>query len=190
MLFRIRNRIRQFIKQRNPLELFLIKGAVLFLLYYIGKTVLNKSALFKIPYHNFKLFMTKALLYPTKTLLGWMGYESDIQGKLLIIMDDYAIRIDRACLSMNLMALFAGFLIIYPGKLRSKLWYIPMGIIIIYLLNILRVSGLGIINVCCPASMDFYHRYLFKIIIYCLIFLMWFIWIRRYGYKGNKGIRV
>jgi exosortase/archaeosortase family protein len=79
------------------------------------------------------------------------------------------------------MLLFAGFIVAFPGPWRTKLWFVPMGILSIYLINSLRVIGLAVNHMVSKSSFDFNHKYTFTILVYGAIFYFWMIWVNRYS---------
>jgi exosortase family protein XrtF len=89
--------------------------------------------------------------------------------------------IEHGCNGLILMVLFAGFVVAFPGPWRTKLWFVPMGILSIYLINSLRVIGLAVNHMVSKSSFDFNHKYTFTILVYGAIFYFWMIWVNRYS---------
>lgn len=87
------------------------------------------------------------------------------------------------CNAITLFSLFSVFIIAYPGKIKTKLWYIPSGIIAIHVLNILRVTALVLIAKFYPQALNFNHTYTFTFLIYLFIFLLWVIWVNKFSHK-------
>lgn len=69
--------------------------------------------------------------------------------------------------------LFVGFIIAYPGKIYFKAIYSFIGIILIILLNISRCTALAMLHNAYPQLTEFAHHYVFKIIVYGLVFYLW-----------------
>lgn len=90
------------------------------------------------------------------------------------------------CNGIALFALFAGFIIAYPGSWKKKLLYIPAGIILIELMNVLRVICLAILDTYSRAWTEFNHTYTFTIVIYGFIFLLWMFYVNRLSDKRLK----
>ena len=88
--------------------------------------------------------------------------------------------IDSGCTGLTLMALFAGFVIAYPGPLAKKLWYIPLGLLVIYVVNLARVVVLCLNHIYSNASFAFNHKYTYTLITYAAIFGLWMIWANRF----------
>jgi exosortase/archaeosortase family protein len=78
------------------------------------------------------------------------------------------------CDALELMVLYAGFIICFPGSLRRKLWFITIGVVAIHFVNILRCMALvELVRSNWRQYFNFAHHYLFSLCIYLFIFMMW-----------------
>jgi exosortase family protein XrtF len=89
--------------------------------------------------------------------------------------------IEHGCNGLILMVLYAGFVLAFPGPWKAKTWFIPAGILAIYLINSLRVIGLAVNYMISEASFEFNHKYTFTILVYGAIFYFWMIWVNRFS---------
>ena len=87
--------------------------------------------------------------------------------------------VGEECSGLVLFALFSGFVICYPGDWKKKLWFIPIGIISIFLLNLLRMALLSINFKYFHSSFAFNHHVTFTYTVYLFIFLLWMIWVNK-----------
>lgn len=63
------------------------------------------------------------------------------------------------------------------GKWLHKLWYIPLGWLLIYGINIVRIAAISLIIEFHPDLFDLFHTYIFKYAFYGCMFLMWVGWL-------------
>ena len=91
------------------------------------------------------------------------------------------------CNGLTIMALFAGFVLIMPGNYKAKLWYIPLGLAVLHLANILRVVGLCLVLKHYPTSLEFNHTYSFTIVVYSIVFALWMYWINNHSFTTTKA---
>ena len=89
--------------------------------------------------------------------------------------------IGTACNAVSLFALFTIFIIAMPGSWKNKMWFIPMGLLIIHLANILRVTLLAIIAYVNVNYLNFNHTYTFTILTYSIIFILWIWWVNKFS---------
>jgi len=156
---------------------FIINGILLALLWILFYGVLKHKPFihefYEVGVSQFTYFLTQA----TRIFLELFGYEATTYGKIVKIVGTPGVYLDRGCLARNLMGLYAGFILAYPGKTGHKLWYLPMGLALITILNIIRLGGMAMTIKCCPEYVDFNHHYAFKVVVFGFIFLLWYIWV-------------
>ncbi|MDH8701423.1 exosortase/archaeosortase family protein [Dysgonomonadaceae bacterium PH5-43] len=103
-------------------------------------------------------------------------------------------RIIWGCTGIKQMTIFVGIMIFYrcftlekdrysidKYKFKflpywNKLWYIPLGCIILTLYNIVRIGSISLLIRYNPDIFDSLHDGVFRIIYYTIIFLLWVIW--------------
>ncbi len=85
------------------------------------------------------------------------------------------------CNGFKLFSIFSIFLIAFPANWKSKLWFVPLGIVIVHLANVIRIMALVVINDQNPAYLDFNHDYTFTIFVYSIIFGLWYWWLIKYS---------
>ena len=85
------------------------------------------------------------------------------------------------CNGVGLFAVFLIFLIAYGGPWKHKLWFGALGILSIHLINALRVAALCIVVSINYEWLNFNHDYTFYVIVYGWVFLLWYIWVRRFA---------
>lgn len=121
-------------------------------------------------------------------LLRALGFAAGhAAGTTLLLMDGRpAVYVGAPCDGLVLYALFAGFILAFPGPARPKAWFIPLGIWMIYLLNIVRVGALALNHHYAHRSVDFNHHYTFSFVVYAFICLLWMWWVRRYGSPAGE----
>jgi exosortase family protein XrtF len=85
------------------------------------------------------------------------------------------------CNGITLFALFTGFVIAYPGPVKRKIWFIPLGLFAIHIVNILRIVALAFITLYAPSYLEFNHTYTFTIIVYSFVFFLWMLWANKFS---------
>lgn len=123
------------------------------------------------------------------SVLEWLGYEVEHNGnRVLGVKGTPGLFIGDSCNGISLFALYSIFIVAFPGRVISKFIFIPVGILVIHLLNVLRVVALGIILTHSYEWTEFNHTYTFTILIYAFIFLSWLFWINRYSGLKRKPV--
>jgi exosortase family protein XrtF len=115
-------------------------------------------------------------------LLQALGFDATLDKvypSVLLMDGRAAIIVGPPCNGLVLYALFSGFVLAFPGPWRRKLWFIPAGMALIWVLNVLRVGALALNQQYAHQSVDFNHHYTFTFIVYSCIFGLWMLWARR-----------
>lgn len=171
------NLLKNIKPQDKFIALFILKGLALYLVWFlIYDNWLLKDGLID---H----FLIQHLVDATQFFLNAFGYETFQYADSVGVDGTHGVLIGAPCNGMALFALFTGFILIFPGKIKHKLFFIPVGLLIIHILNIIRLVGLAMIVVYFPKSLEFNHKYTFTFIVYAVVFLMWVIWIKKYSIK-------
>ena len=166
---------------KQPAVRFLLIGGLLYggwlLVYYL----LIKS------YTNWDFYLDLSIVYLAQQILDLFGILTliEIESDHVILLMDGAtnsgVWVGDECNGFKLFSIFSIFVIAFPGSWKTKLWFIPTGLIFIHLANIIRVMALLLIYDAYPAALDFNHLYTFTIFVYAIIFLLWWWWSKKYG---------
>lgn len=160
---------------------FFVKALVLYLLWF----VIYENWLQRVGWAD-KIIIDN-LVFLTDNLLQWIGYQTFVVEHAIGIQGSHGVFIGTPCNGLDLMALFAGFVIIFSGSWQDKLWFISLGLIIIHFLNLLRVIALTIMAKTAPEYLDFNHKYTFTIILYAFVFLGWMLWVKYFAVKNKMS---
>lgn len=170
--------------KKNKFKYFIFKASLLygscyFLYEFILKRVTKGDQLF-----------VRQIINLCQWILEQMGYKTfasrDVNDMQVFGIDgSNGVWIGGPCNGITLMFLFAVFVIAYPGNIKNKFWYIPLGILIVHIVNIIRIIALAIIANYNYYYLDFNHTYTFTFIAYGIVFGLWMLWVNKYS-KTNK----
>ncbi len=170
------------ILQKNAfLKFFVYSGLTYLLLYLIHQFLIKRYT-----YYDQKFIGT--IISSANYVLQLIGYKTfmilqDQDFQVIYIDGSNGVWVGSNCNAISLFMLFIVFIIWYPGHQKSKLWFIPLGIITIHILNIFRVVGLALVAKFAPTWLDFNHSYTFTFIVYAYIFILWIWWVNKFSGK-------
>lgn len=122
-------------------------------------------------------------------LLSFLAYEVKLEpGNIISYANGVSIKIVWACTGLKQAYIFAVIIAFYAGSWRKKLWFIPLGLIVIYIYNIFRIVAIIALIENNPTNFKFLHEGFFKYIFYGIIFLMWMLWEEKIRDKNYKKI--
>ena len=107
--------------------------------------------------------------------------KDDLNMQMIGVDGAHPVWIGRPCNGISVMAIFAIFILVFPGKAKNKAWYIPAGLFIIHIANVIRVCALASIAYYKPNYLYFNHNYTFTILVYSIIFILWMFWVNRFS---------
>lgn len=90
--------------------------------------------------------------------------------------NDNYVTIVWGCTAIKQSFIFLCIMMFTPGPQKSKLWYIPLGLLLIYVFNLFRISVIALSVEQYPQYFRFLHEGLFKYLFYGFIFLIWVYW--------------
>ncbi len=129
----------------------------------------------------------------TAKFLNLFGVKTEIYYNadkcFLFINGQRGLGVAHSCNGLILFVLFTVFIILFPGRIIDKIWFIPAGILAIFFLNIIRIICLGYLNIKYVDLLEFNHKYTFTVIVYGFIFLLWMLWVNYFAIKSLKPIK-
>jgi exosortase family protein XrtF len=171
--------LREF--KSNPYFRFTFWAILLYILWYMAYEIWMH------PLGIWDRLIVNNLVHLTNDLLQLMGYATLPEShptdpiRTAGIDGTSGVWIGDPCNGFSLFALFVIFMITYPGPWRHKLWFTPVGLVLIHGINVVRIAALAILVKVKPEWLYFNHNYTFTIIVYSMVFLLWYIWARKFA---------
>jgi exosortase family protein XrtF len=85
----------------------------------------------------------------------------------------------EGCNGVNVMIIFLVFLISFGPWSKKMYWFVPLGLVIIHLVNLLRIGLLFFVSIQFPRHLYFMHKYFFTAFIYRVVLVLWFWWVKK-----------
>lgn len=140
------------------------------------------------PLTTFDSWVIHVLILTAESTIEFMGFATTdyettdvLFRQHLGIEGSVGVTIGASCDGVVLYVLFICFIAAFPGPLKHKLWYLPMGALSIFYVNALRIVALVFIVRHNPDWLAFNHDYTFTILVYAYVFLLWMIWVKRFS---------
>jgi len=132
-----------------------------------------------------KIIISLGSIYATVTsfILNLFG-ERTVQTGISVFYptENKIIRVEDHCLAIPATIIFVGTIVLFKGDWRTKLWFIPFGILLIIIINLTRLAFL-----CYTFAhfsrhfFDINHSVIYVIITYALVFMMIVWWMRKFS---------
>ena len=138
-------------------------------------------------YGNLADPITKIVTSNSAFLLNMLGFEasilmSNVNPNVALQLDGKTVvNVYEGCNAINVSILFVAFLFAYKGTIKKTFVYSIIGLISIYMFNLIRVAGLFLVAKYFPDQLYLMHKFIFTGVIYAFIFFLWFLWVKRFA---------
>jgi exosortase/archaeosortase family protein len=132
-------------------------------------------------------FTTRILVSQTQWVLDHLHVHYRLQYPVFWFDAAWGLSINEGCSGFKQIAQFMLLILFFPGSWRNKIWFIPAGMILVYLTNLFRIVVLALALNFHLANVHAVHDYLLRSLFYVVIFLLWLLWINRLaGIKTSR----
>ena len=179
------NRIRE-----HPLggvALFMAITLVFHLLWRLGRPVFEEGA----------LFLSLADFTTERVYLAAAWVNERIMGEAIQRMDAICtfqiageaagqpftgrLIVDHSCSGLKQFYQALVLFLLYPGQWKHKLWYIPLAIFVMHIINILRIIVLSLTMQHAYQHWDLVHDWVVRPLFYVVLFALWVMWDKHFS---------
>jgi exosortase/archaeosortase family protein len=128
--------------------------------------------------------LTDVVYFLLKDVLGVQIFKIS---NFFIYPNTAVIDIVWSCSGFKQAYIFFSVIAFYPGKHIHKLWYIPLGLVVVYVFNVFRIALITYLLRDNLEWFDMLHEGS-KYVFYAIIFLMWVLWAEKFN-KTSKQLK-
>ncbi|RYG16439.1 MAG: hypothetical protein EOO07_13280 [Chitinophagaceae bacterium] len=177
-------------KKANKVALFFVLKMVFFYILFsqgnlFMNSVLNDSGRFYNAFWaenlNYIQWIRSALIVPATWVIKLFGFYAINNEMDVMVVDGPYLRVNYSCIGLGVMSFLLAFVLAFPAKIKAKVRLFIVGTIMIYVLNVLRIAGLGVLlgHFKSQRNNFTYHHEIFNIIVYICIFALLYFWIKK-----------
>ena len=126
------------------------------------------------------LFVAEVVAQASAGFLGLLGYAPWVISDKVWVTPTAGAWVTTGCNGVSTIALFAGFVLAYPGTWRRRALFLPLGALFVFVVNVLRVALIVVILDRAPAQFEWVHALGAPHVFYAMVFVLWVLWVR-YG---------
>ncbi len=157
---------------RPPLVGFVVRALLVFAVWFVVYD------LWLLPDGRIDAVLSQVVARISGGALALLGGEVAVSGRVVRLDGASGIVVEDGCNGLTTLGLFVGFVLAYPGSWRRRAAFIPMGLAVIAVVNIVRVAGLAWIQVHAPGLFGAAHGVGANTIFYLTVFALWIVWAR------------
>lgn len=133
-------------------------------------------------------FMANHVARVTAGVLNFFGFDIQLfPNNVLKQENGFGIRIVWSCTGLKQAYIFFCIIAFYRGPFRKKLWFIPLGLVVVYLFNLFRIAAITALVQQHSDWFTFLHEYFFKYLFYAVIFALWVWWEEKFATVKEKN---
>jgi exosortase family protein XrtF len=120
---------------------------------------------------------------------GFSAYATDINAEksTYLFIDGLArVKVIEGCNGLSVMVLFMAFILGFVGPLKTKAWFIPVGLLFIHLFNLSRIAILAWAVYMFGETGYPIYKEIFTVSVYLLVLAMWYLWVQKLGLAKSK----
>ena len=135
--------------------------------------------------------VTRSVTSQTVTCLNMLGYQAAMDDHpstaqvRMKIAERNVLSIFEGCNGINVLIVFVSFLFAFGGPPKKLLLFLPLGLIVIHVVNLLRLSLLFYLALDNSRHFYYFHKYVFTSILYLVVFALWALWVAGFNEKRN-----
>ncbi len=131
------------------------------------------------------LWISNHLAHVTRYLIETLfGTETYLYNNQVYFDSSPGICVVWSCSGVKQYIIAIAVILCAKGSWQSKLWFIPIVILGVYVLNLIRLVGVGVVTINHMEWFNFFHRVIFRGVLYGGIFGMWLLYGRLFVRQG------
>ena len=110
-------------------------------------------------------------------ILNIFGWDIYSEARVLAITGTNGVEIQNGCNGLELIGLYMGFIIAFPGgPIQKRLIFLAGGILLLFVANVFRIMIFALSIYYVPTFWEQVHTYSSYFIFYPIVLTLWYIW--------------
>ena len=155
----------------SPLTRFLMVAGVIYVLWYLVYDY------YLLPDGRLDEFLSLSGVNLAGGLLNLFGWEIYSDTRILAVTGTSGVEIQNGCNGLELIGLYMGFIIAYPGgPIQKRVAFLAGGIILLFFANVFRIMIFALSIYYVPTFWEQVHIYSSYFIFYPIVLTLWYLW--------------
>lgn len=146
------------------------------LLVYLGGLAWLMRTVFRGSYDAVSASLSVAMAQVVHSVMGLVA-ETSLDG-VFVSYAGFPVKIVPECVGIYEMLIFSACVLAYPAPWRAKLVGLPLGAIVIFLFNLVRIIGLLLVGRHQPELFEFFHLYFWQSTLVVVVAAVWLGWLQ------------
>ncbi len=93
------------------------------------------------------------------------------------------VSVNHSCSGLKQFYQWIVLMLLYPGPWKHKIWFIPLGLGIIHMVNLFRIVGMTFVTIHFSQHWDMIHDYVMRPFFYVVMFALWVWWNEKFYHR-------
>ena len=155
----------------SPLTRFLMKVSTIYIIWYLIYDY------YLLPDGRLDAFLSLSGVNLAGGILNIFGWDIYSEARVLAITGTNGVEIQNGCNGLELIGLYMGFIIAFPGgPIQKRLIFLAGGILLLFVANVFRIMIFALSIYYVPTFWEQVHTYSSYFIFYPIVLTLWYIW--------------
>ena len=155
----------------SPLTRFLMKVSAIYIIWYLIYDY------YLLPDGRLDAFLSLSGVNLAGGILNIFGWDIYSEARVLAITGTNGVEIQNGCNGLELIGLYMGFIIAFPGgPIQKRLIFLAGGILLLFVANVSRIMIFALSIYYVPTFWEQVHTYSSYFIFYPIVLTLWYIW--------------
>lgn len=110
-------------------------------------------------------------------ILNIFGWDIYSEARVLAITGTNGVEIQNGCNDLELIGLYMGFIIAFPGgPIQKRIIFLAGGVLLLFVANVFRIMIFALSLYYVPTFWEQVHTYSSYFIFYPIVLILWYIW--------------
>ena len=155
----------------SPLTRFLMKVSAIYIIWYLIYDY------YLLPDGRLDAFLSLSGVNLAGGILNIFGWDIYSEARVLAITGTNGVEIQNGCNGLELIGLYMGFIIAFPGgPIQKRMIFLAGGILLLFVANVFRIMIFALSIYYVPTFWEQVHTYSSYFIFYPIVLTLWYIW--------------
>lgn len=154
----------------SPFTLFLLKAGVVYAVWQLLYDLVI------LPDGRLEAWVSVTSVKLASTGLSFCGWDIKSTGRVIACVGKRGVEIQNGCNGFDLLGLYVGFIIAYPGNMIKRVLFLAGGVGFIFIANVFRIAFFTLSNLYFPDYWEPIHLFSSYVFFYPVVLTLWFLW--------------
>jgi exosortase/archaeosortase family protein len=129
-------------------------------------------------------WLQSAVAHSTSAALNALGQHTEVLDGHTVASARFSVAVVTACTGLFLMTLFLAAVAVYPARWWAKLAGVGIGVLGLYMLNVMRLVCLFLVGILLLAHVETTHLLVLQSLLIVAALFLWLVWVEKVAHAS------